>query len=85
MIRFIRTCAWLAGLIFFVSVFTVTGFAQTLEKLSIDSGWQFRQYAANDSGKVALWQSVRTATVPGDVHLDSAAQQADWRSVLPHE
>jgi len=70
MIRFIRTCACLAALIFSVNVFTVTGFAQKLEKMSLASGWQFRQYAASDSGKVAPVVEWRTATVPGDVHLD---------------
>jgi beta-mannosidase len=47
-------------------------YAQGVDKLSIDSGWQFRQSPedkASGNGKTPLseWHA---ATVPGDVHLD---------------
>jgi len=73
MIRFIRTCACLAALIFSVNVFTVTGFAQKLEKMSLASGWQLQDAAkvAQPGAEVAAagfnasgWYN---ATVPGTV------------------
>ena len=45
--------------------------AQELEKIPIDSGWQFRQHVgSDDQGKTVPMAEWRPAVVPGDVHLD---------------
>jgi beta-mannosidase len=71
MIRVIRTSACPAVWILSLSLLTAICHAQKLEKLPIDSGWQFRQYETNSgSGNTASVAEWRAAVVPGDVHLD---------------
>ena len=66
-----ESSSWLMVLVVCALTLTNAGHAQELEKLSIDSGWQFRQHVTADGGSTttpaAEW---RPAVVPGDIHLD---------------
>ncbi len=48
----------------------------------IDQGWEFRQMASPSNSINGQW---RPAQVPGDVHLDLSAEQADSRSFLSRQ
>lgn len=58
-----------------LSILSLTSKAQEHTRLSLDSGWQFRQIANNGTPQSAEDTKWLPAKVPGDVHLDLLANK----------